>query len=74
MGMVKQDDGWRLPDRLWAQREQLLPPRKLLPLLPGDSPAVLDIRDIHNAHRDRTRQRKAGACIIVTRYTVLLND
>lgn len=28
MGMVKQDDGWRLPDRLWAQMEPLLPPRK----------------------------------------------
>jgi transposase len=32
MGMVKQDDGWRLPDRLWAQMEPLLPPRKPHPL------------------------------------------
>jgi hypothetical protein len=23
MGMVKQDDGWRLPDNLWAQIEPL---------------------------------------------------
>jgi hypothetical protein len=32
MGMVKQDDGWRLPGRLWAQMEPLLPPRKPPPL------------------------------------------
>jgi transposase len=32
MGMVKQDDGWRLPDRLWAQMESLSPPRKPHPL------------------------------------------
>jgi transposase len=32
MGMVKQDDGWRLPDKLWAQMEPLLPPRKPHPL------------------------------------------
>jgi transposase len=32
MGMVKQDDGWRLPDELWAQMEPLLPPRKPHPL------------------------------------------
>ena len=33
MGMVKQDDGWRLPDELWEQMEPLLPPRKPHPLL-----------------------------------------
>ncbi len=32
MGMVKQEDGWRLPDKLWAQMEPLLPPRKPHPL------------------------------------------
>jgi transposase len=32
MGMVKQDDGWRLPDKLWAQMAPLLPPRKQHPL------------------------------------------
>ena len=32
MGMVKQDDGWRLPDELWAQMEPLLPARKPHPL------------------------------------------
>lgn len=32
MGMVKQDDGWRLPDELWEQMEPLLPPRKPHPL------------------------------------------
>jgi transposase len=32
MGMVKQDDGWRLPDALWDQMEPILPPRKPHPL------------------------------------------
>lgn len=32
MGMVKQDDGWRLPDEMWAQMEPLLPPGKPHPL------------------------------------------
>jgi putative transposase len=32
MGMVKQDDGWRLPDAIWEQMEPLLPPRKPHPL------------------------------------------
>jgi hypothetical protein len=32
MGMVKQDDGWRLPDELWEQMAPLLPPRKPHPL------------------------------------------
>lgn len=32
MGMVKQDDGWRLPDEIWEQMEPLLPPRKPHPL------------------------------------------
>lgn len=30
--MVKQDDGWRLPDELWEQMAPLLPPRKPHPL------------------------------------------
>lgn len=32
MGMIKPDDGWRLPDELWQQMEPLLPPRKAHPL------------------------------------------
>lgn len=32
MGVVKRDDGWRLPDELWEQMEPLLPPRKPHPL------------------------------------------
>ena len=32
MGMVKQDDGWKLPDEIWEQMEPLLPPRKPHPL------------------------------------------
>ena len=32
MGLVKQDDGWRVPDELWAKLEPLLPPRPQHPL------------------------------------------
>ena len=27
MGLVDRDDGWRIPDWLWAKMEPLLPPR-----------------------------------------------
>jgi transposase len=32
MGMIKQDDGWRLPDEMWEQLAPLLPARKPHPL------------------------------------------
>ena len=32
MGLVCKDDGWRLPDEMWAKMEPLLPPRKPPPL------------------------------------------
>jgi putative transposase len=32
MGLVVEDDGWRIPDRVWAQMEPLLPPRPSHPL------------------------------------------
>jgi transposase len=32
MGLVERDDGWRIPDVLWAQIEHLLPPGKEHPL------------------------------------------
>jgi transposase len=32
MGLVAKDDGWRIPDWLWAQIEPLLPPRPTHPL------------------------------------------
>jgi len=41
MGLVKNDDGWRLPDELWEQMEPLLPPRKPHPL-GGHNPRVSD--------------------------------
>lgn len=41
MGLVKSDDGWRLPDELWGQMEPLLPPRKPHPL-GGHNPRVSD--------------------------------
>jgi len=41
MGLVKSDDGWRLPDEMWEQMEPLLPPRKPHPL-GGHNPRVSD--------------------------------
>ena len=32
MGLVARDDGWRIPDELWAKIEPLLPPGKPHPL------------------------------------------
>lgn len=32
MGLLKPDDGWRLPDEVWVQMEPLLPPGKPHPL------------------------------------------
>ncbi len=32
MGLVKKDDGWRIPDELWEQLEPLLPARPSHPL------------------------------------------
>jgi transposase len=32
MGLIKPDDGWRLPDELWQQMAPLLPARKAHPL------------------------------------------
>jgi putative transposase len=32
MGLVTRDDGWRIPDELWAKMEPLLPPRPPHPL------------------------------------------
>jgi transposase len=32
MGLITKDDGWRLPDELWARMEPLLPPRPSHPL------------------------------------------
>lgn len=41
MGLVKSDDGWRLPDELWEQMAPLLPPRNPHPL-GGHNPRVSD--------------------------------
>src|ERR1700746_3319894 len=32
MGLILEDDGWRIPDALWEEMERLLPPRKPHPL------------------------------------------
>ena len=41
MGMVKQDDGWRLPDALWNRMAPLLPPGKPY-VKGGHNPGVPD--------------------------------
>src|SRR5438067_432330 len=47
MGLVLEDDGWRIPDRVWAQMEPLLPERPRHPL-GCHNPRVPD-RDAMNA-------------------------
>ena len=32
MGLISNDDGWRIPDSLWDRMEKLLPPKKKHPL------------------------------------------
>lgn len=41
MGLVSQDDGWRISDALWARMNVLLPPRKAHPK-GGHNPRVSD--------------------------------
>ena len=53
MGLIKQDDGWRLPDELWEQMKPLLPARKPHPL---------------GCHNPRVSDRAAmNACLFVLR-------
>src|SRR2546421_5104525 len=47
MGLVTRDDGWRIPDAIWARMEPLLPPRPAHPL-GCHNPRVPD-RDAMNA-------------------------
>ena len=47
MGLVVEDDGWRIPDRVWARMESLLPERPAHPL-GCHNPRVPD-RDAMNA-------------------------
>ena len=54
MGLVCKDDGWRLPDRLWALMEPLLPPRKPHPL---------------GCHRPRVPDRSAMNAILLVLRT-----
>lgn len=49
MGLVVKDDGWRLPDALWAEIEPLLPPGKPHPL---------------GCHNPRVPNRKAMDAIV----------
>jgi len=47
MGLLVRDDGWRIPDEVWARMEPLLPPRPVHPL-GCHNPRVPD-RDAMNA-------------------------
>src|SRR3989442_11313391 len=47
MGLLMRDDGWRIPDEVWAEMEPLLPPRREHPL-GCHNPRVPD-RDAMNA-------------------------
>jgi transposase len=49
MGLVVEDDGWRMPDALWQKLEPLLPPGKPHPL---------------GCHRPRVDNRKAMDAIL----------
>lgn len=54
MGLVCKDDGWRLPDELWAKMEPLLPARKPHPL---------------GCHRPRVPDRLAMNAIVLVLRT-----
>src|SRR5256712_10790718 len=47
MGLVLADDGWRVPDQVWREMEEVLPPRPVHPL-GCHNPRVLD-RDAMDA-------------------------
>ena len=47
MGLVVEDDGWRVPDELWAEVQPLIPPGKPHPL--GCHNPRVDDRDALNA-------------------------
>lgn len=54
MGLVVKDDGWRIPDRVWAQMERLLPPPPEHPL---------------GCHRPRVPNRDAMNAILLVLRT-----
>jgi hypothetical protein len=54
MGVVTRDDGWRVPDELWAKIEPVLPPRPVHPL---------------GCHNPRTPDRRAMDAILLVLRT-----
>jgi len=67
MGLVAKDDGWRMPDELWAQIEPLLPPRPEHPL-GCHNPRVPDraretIESIPIKRPRPTRNQTQGLCL-----------
>src|SRR6266511_3774057 len=60
MGLVVADDGWRIPDEVWAQMEPLLPERPAHPL---------------GCHNPRVPDREAmNAILLVLRRGLLAYD
>ncbi len=56
MGLVLKDDGWRIPDRVWAQMQPLLPEPPVHPL---------------GCHRPRVPDRDAmNAILLAHRHAV----
>jgi hypothetical protein len=53
MGLGVEDDGWRIPDQLWAKVEPLLPPRPAHPL--GCHNPRMPDRDAMTASSQRER-------------------
>src|SRR5687768_17609634 len=54
MGLLTRDDGWRIPDEVWARMERLLPPRPPHPL---------------GCHRPRVPDRDAMNAILLVLRT-----
>src|SRR6266545_1536819 len=54
MGLVSKDNGWRIPDKVWAQMEPLLPARPVHPL---------------GCHRPRVPDRDAMNAILLVLRT-----
>ena len=51
MGLVIEDDGWRIPDRVWVRMEPLLPEPPSHPL-GCHRPRVSDRDEAGKSHRD----------------------
>jgi hypothetical protein len=62
MGLVVKDDGWRIPDELWAEMEPLLPPRLECPQAAADR-AFIPLEGLHQFFM-ATDDNASGALMI----------